>query len=361
MSKQKTKVLLVEDSLTVLTVLRNFLEKDDSIEIVGEATNGRKALSLLENIKPDIIITDIEMPVMDGLTFIEEVMSENPLPIIVFTSAPDNYTDLNFKALELGALEFIEKPALFKAKTDNDFQKNFIKKIKFFSTINVVKRHNKASRKKRKSLNSLTSDFKPDNAPTLKKIRKNKIKVIGMVSSTGGPKTLKRLLTQLPGNFPACIIIVQHIAKGFLTEFVAWLKKNVNLNVELAKKGMKVKENTILIAPDGYHTVVREGGIIAFDDSEPIYGIKPAGDLLLRSIGEVYGNRSCGVILTGMGEDGSKGIEVIKRNGGLTIAQDESTSIIFGMPKAAITRNVIDYVLALDEIPPFFIKLFEIK
>ncbi|MDD3626482.1 MAG: chemotaxis-specific protein-glutamate methyltransferase CheB [bacterium] len=338
--KEKIRVLIVDDSPTIRMVLEQFLLSDNEIEVVGKAENGKEGVELVTLLKPDIVTMDFEMPVMTGLEATEQIMGYHPTPIVIFTSSLDRKgNDLIFNALDKGALAVVGKPKdIFQMDPD------FIKKIKLLSKVPVITH-----------LYAVEKDLLKSQVKLSKKI--NHGKIIGIACSTGGPDALKRILSKLPQGFPVPIAIVQHLAEDFDSEFINWLRIYSNIPLHLIEDGLQVKPGIGYIAPTTIHSMIDEDGIFRFQDSPPLYGCKPSGDVLLSSIAENYRENALGVILTGMGMDGAKGMLKIKENGGKTIAQDEESSIIFGMPKVAIELGAIQSISPLDLIPNQIIKM----
>lgn len=329
------RALIVDDSKTAREVIRDLLNSDPGIKVVGEARDGQEALEKVSELRPDIITMDVIMPVKDGLEAIEEIMAYQPTPILVFSSTVnDRKVNTAFKAIQLGALDVMAKPGGFTAEELTRVKKELIDKVKLLARIKVIS-HPRGRKKSRQKLPKITP------APS------GKIVAIG--ASTGGPQAIMTILKELPADFPGGMFIVQHITSGFSKGFARWLSQESRLNVKEAEQGEQVDPGTVLVAPSNLHLeIINER--VQLTDSPPVNSCRPSADKLFTSVARCYGNKAIGVILTGMGKDGTKGIKEIKENGGMTIAQDEQSSIIFGMPKSAISLNVIDWVLPLSEI-----------
>ncbi len=347
---EKKKVLIVDDSLTTRKILRETLEKDPQIEVIGEARNGKEAVEKAFNLKPDVILMDIQMPVMNGLEATEKIISSYSVPIIIISSVLNkNQMYSSFNALAAGALDIMLKP---NSKTEwQRFSKILVGKIKLFSEI------------KRTTLRKPFSYQDLYHAP-YKDIVKfgNHFEVVAMGASTGGPGVIKEILALLPSTFSLPILIVQHMTAGFIESMVEWLRTEVKLPVKLAEDGEPVTPSVVYIAPSGKHLKVnRRKRMVLDSSSKPVNGHRPAVDVLFKSVAEVYANHSIGILLTGMGEDGALGLKQIKQKGGYTIVQDEKSCAVFGMPKAAIEINAHIKMLSPREIGEELINLTGVK
>ncbi|MCP4104483.1 MAG: chemotaxis-specific protein-glutamate methyltransferase CheB [Desulfobacteraceae bacterium] len=323
------RVLVVDDSDSARAFIVDILSADSEIQVVGEAENGLEAIKKIPELKPDIVTMDIWMPVMDGLEAIGKIMSSHPVPILVVTSKTD--TDTAYKAISKGALEVIPKPDINSGDSEE-----LISKIKLLSKVKVISHIQK--RYFEKSINS------PD-------------KIVAIASSTGGPKALSCLLSALPENFPWPIVIAQHIAGDFVAGMAEWLDKVVSLKVKPGEEGENIIGGTVYVSKSEKHMEIDKLNRIRFKDRNPKDIYFPSCNILLSSVANVYKNRSIGIILTGMGDDGVVGLKDIKTAGGITIAQDEKSSVIFGMAKVAIESECIDKVLPLDKIAGEIISL----
>lgn len=313
---QQIRVLVVDDSVFARELIIAILSTDKEIEVVGKAVNGKEALEKVHELKPDLVTMDIEMPVMDGLEAIEQIMAFNAVPILVVTSRGDAKTA--FAAISNGALDLVEKPDV-----NLENAREFINKVKLVSKIKVIT-HIKGR------LNSIKSTQKPEL-----KI-KNSDKVVAIASSTGGPEALSILLSALPEKFPCPIVIAQHISDGFVSGMVEWFQRISKLNVKVAAEGEIIAGSKVYFPPSEKHTEIDNKGKVAFIERQPKDTYHPSCDILLSSIARVYGANGIGIILTGMGHDGVLGMKKIKEVGGTSIAQDEKTSVVFGMSKLAI-------------------------
>ncbi|MFH0925412.1 MAG: chemotaxis-specific protein-glutamate methyltransferase CheB, partial [bacterium] len=337
-TNKKINVLIVDDSSFVQQMLKIALETDPEIGVVGLANNGKEAIELVERLKPNIVTMDVQMPEMDGLEATKQIMIHNPCPILVITSLnPQELLINSFDLIGAGAMDIIEKP--YK-------DKDVIHKIKLLSEVKVVSRrllHNRRNKhltegkSNNKEIKILTKCI--DTARMIKYP-----KIIGIAASTGGPHALLDLLSGLPVNFPVPILIVQHMTDGFMGGFVNWLGGYCQLKIQEAKWGEIVNPGCVYLAPSRSHMLLGSNHSIILDRSEPLNSHRPSADLLLESIAQHAGKNSIGIILTGMGEDGIKGMAAIRKQGGYTIAQDEASCVIFGMPRAAIAKGIVDYI-----------------
>jgi two-component system chemotaxis response regulator CheB len=329
------RVLVVDDSPTVCDVVCGMLNSDRDITVVGVANDGGEALKKVRMLRPDIVTMDIEMPGMDGFEAIEQIMAFHPVPIVVLTSSMwGRGQAYAYKALELGAVAVFPKP-----RDMIDLDRRFVAEVKMLSHVSVIT-HIRGKRKPRIS-RDLTGSSMPEYGR----------RAVGIVCSTGGPNALRRILSALPADLPAGVVVVQHISEGFDSELTSWLGEKSPLKIRRAEEGDRILPGYVYICPAGRHTVIQDGGRLVLNDTPPIDCFRPSGDLMLSSMSRIYRSGALGVILTGMGRDGAQGIKAIKEAGGRTIAQDEGTSLIFGMPRAAIELGVVDKVAPLEAIP----------
>ena len=340
------KVLIVDDSRVVREVLKDAL-KGSEIEVIGEAADGKQAIDLTRDLKPDLITMDVVMPVMDGLTAVEQIMAYYPTPILVFASSL-NRKDVNiaFEAIQLGALDVMEKPENLSMDGMKSLQDTIIHKIRLLSNIKVI-RHIKGRRKDR----IITVP------PTIEKphIAERKIKVVAIGASTGGPKAVMSVFKRLPADLPTGVLLVQHIGANFTQGFVEWLDRESQIKVKVAEEGEKIKPGTVFVGP-GEHHLEAEGDHLKLTDGPMVNNCRPSVDVLFSSVAKHFGEHSLAVLLTGMGRDGADGMAAIKKQKGITIAQDESSSVIFGMPRAAIELGAANKVVPLNDIPNEIIK-----
>jgi two-component system chemotaxis response regulator CheB len=344
------RVLIVDDMATIRMSLRFILESDPELTVIGAVGSGEEALTFCRKSRPDIITMDINMPGMGGYEAIRQIMHEAPCPIVVITGIESqSLMDVSFKALALGALTVL--PKLRGASPDDAEAKSLIQQIKAMAGVRVVRR----------SLRMQSTPPMPDKgreqpvAPakdivSFKFERTAQLVVIGI--STGGPPALQTILNGLPSSFPLPIVIVQHISQGFMFGLASWLSTTTPFRCKVGELGETAKSGTVYLAPDNTHLTVKGSGHLWLDASEPVDGHRPSATVLFESVARNFGAKAIGMLLTGMGKDGARGLKVMRDAGAYTIAQDEATSLIFSMPKAAIELNAVQEVLALDQIAP---------
>ncbi|MBM4066698.1 MAG: chemotaxis-specific protein-glutamate methyltransferase CheB [Planctomycetes bacterium] len=335
----KVKVLIVDDSGFTQEVLKTILEKDSAIQIIGMAEDGRKAIELTQKLKPDVIVMDINMPAMNGFEATEHIMAYCPTPILILSSVIDKEgVFTTFNALAAGAVDVMEKPSMLPSNSWSSIGDVLIKKIKSISKAKVVTH-----------VKGRVKEFSPHVKP-VSLIKSNTPEIVGIGASTGGPSVVMQILKSIPSDYKPGILVVQHMASGFIKGFSDWLGAACKVKVSLAKDGEKIEGGQALVAPDGCHTIVRSKKTIGLVSGEKVHGVKPSVDVLFNSIAEVYGNSAVGVLLTGMGADGAEGLKHMKERGGATIAQSEDSCAVFGMPKVAIEKGAASKVLSVEEI-----------
>jgi two-component system chemotaxis response regulator CheB len=329
------RVLVADDSELFREVLSRVIAAEPGFEVVAAAADGNEAARLVRDLKPDVITMDLNMPDADGFSGIARIMAETPTPILVLTVNREEA--VGFRALSLGALDILEKPS----PTSNldDYGALLRSRLRLLAGVKVI-RHLRGLRTRR------ATEARPVARPEL----------VAIGASLGGPRALAALLRALPAAFPAPIAVVQHIADGFTEGLANWLGQESRLEVREARDRDVLRPGLVLLAPTGRHLVVSQG-VARLSDAPPVDSFRPSVTPLFRSAAEAYGSRACGVVLTGMGRDGAEGLKVLKRAGGHTIAQDEATSAVYGMPRAAIETGAVDQVLPLDEIPRALVEL----
>lgn len=346
---EKIKLLIVDDSEVVRSILKEIFSQDKDLVVVGEATNGKEAIEMTKELKPNLITMDIQMPEMDGFEATEEIMAFHPTPILIFSSAIDKsekYTGI--KAISLGALDVLSKPEISET---NFFELSgkIINKVKTLSRINVV-HHIRGKIKKRKK----STEAKFSEIIGQYKITNLHGYIIVAGISTGGPAALNKFLSGFPKNFPASILIVQHISEGFIDVLVDYLSKNTELRIKVGEDNELIENGTVYFAPDGGHLLIEKNMKLRIDrESPPWNEHKPSINHLFKSAAKNLRNKVIGVIMTGMGFDGSEGIVEIHNNNGITIAQSVDSALISSMPESAISTGKIDYIIDLEEISSF--------
>jgi len=331
------RVLLVEDSALELAVIQRIL-KNGGVDVVGTASNGVEALALIPQLDPDVICTDFHMPLMDGLELTKQVMIQFPRPVLVLSISTQPHQMRNImKIFQAGALDVMAKPLVQSGGISQIDPQLLVDKIKILAGVNVVA-HNY------KSLVNLQ--------PKCQEKKDTAIfpKMIAIGSSTGGPQALLQIFKNLPENFSIPIVCVQHISRGFLCGMVEWLDDSSHLQIVVAEAGMMPHAGYVYFAPEGRHLVFDQDGRFKFIEAQAHDFHLPSADQLFMSMAQVFGSHCVGVVLSGMGNDGAHGIVSIFEKNGLTIAQDQGSSVIFGMPKAAIETGSIKKVLSLQAI-----------
>ncbi len=330
--KEPIRVLVVDDSVLARELIISILSVDRQIRVIGEATNGEEAVEKTRQLKPDIVTMDIEMPVMTGIEAIEHIMAEHAVPIIVVSAQSD--ADTAYTAVSRGALDLVPKPDVELSSAPE-----FVRKVKLLSQIKVITHI--------KPKIAVQKPSEPDWPPVL---MKNGDRIVAVASSTGGPHALSMILSGLPESFPCPVVIAQHIPDGFVRGLADWLKTSSRLPLAVAENGMPLAAGAAYLSPPESHMKVNGDGRISFVERSSTDIYHPSCNVLLSSVARVYGNRSIGVILTGMGNDGAAGMKAIQKAGGITIAQNEATSTIFGMNRVAIEGGSISRIVALEEI-----------
>lgn len=344
------KVLIVDDSAFMRSALANMLSSDPEIQIVGSARDGLEAIEKVVQLKPDIVTMDVEMPRMDGIAALKHIMEHTPVPVIMVSSLTAEGAQITIEALELGAVDFIPKNL-------SDLSLNILRlKEVLVDKIKQLARRGIARRAVRPSSRPIGA-VRPAPATMSAGIRTTGDRRVGLVAigtSTGGPKALQEILPALPKEFPVPIVVAQHMPPNFTGPFAERLNQLCKLEVREAKEGDVLKPGLILLAPGGGHMrVSRKRGIettVTISEDRENFIYRPSVDALMASVAEVFPGRALGVILTGMGNDGMKGMIELKKTGGRIFAQNEESCIVYGMPKAVVDAGIADKVLALEEI-----------
>lgn len=329
------RVLIVDDSATARAVLREILESDPGIEVIATASDAYVARDKIVELKPDVVCLDVEMPRMDGITFLKRLMHYMPLPVVMVSSLTQNGAKTTLEALEAGAVDFVGKPHSHIYDGVETMRDELLSKIKMASRVRV----------KQRSLESLREANTTSLAETT-----NKILAIG--ASTGGTEALKDLLMGLPRNAPG-MVIVQHMPSNFTGPFAERLNSLCSMEVREAKSGDSITPGVALIAPGDYHMVVRRSGAryyVEIGSGEKVSGHRPSVDVLFNSVAKIAGANAIGTILTGMGGDGARGLLAMRNAGARTIGQDESSCIVYGMPKVAYEIGAVEKQLPLSKI-----------
>lgn len=357
--QKKFRVLVVDDSAFMRKVLESIFNSDDQLQVIGHAKDGREAITLSESLKPDVITMDINMPHVDGLQATAHIMTNNPRPIVVVSSETREGAFSALKALELGAIEFVTKPT---GGIDLDMQSikdDLIRKVRMAAKVRVVRTASRQVAALESPLApAATARRSPEPsiaypAPVSSIPSDLRFPVVVLGASTGGPATIMRMAPGFTRDFPAAVILVQHMPAAFTTQYAVQLAEFTNIRVKEAENGEAIQPGTLLICPGGQHLRVSQTGRIHLDAAAGrIEGYLPNIDVTLESVASFAGPMSIGVILTGMGSDGARGSRLIKSAGGIVLAQDEATSVIFGMPAEAIKTGAVEQVLGIDDLYP---------
>ena len=351
-ANKKFRVLIVDDSSFMRKVLETIFNADDQLQVAGHAKDGREAVALAESLKPDVITMDINMPHMDGLQATAQIMTTNPKPIVIVSSESKEGAASTLKALELGAIEFVAKPS---SGIDLDMQSvkdDLLRKVRMAAKVRVVRTASRLALSVQ-GANGGAAPAKPApavrSAPVVPADQRFPVVVLG--ASTGGPATVMRLAPGFTRDFPAAVLLVQHMPASFTTQYAAQLAEFTSIRVKEAENNEAVQAGTLYICPGAQHLRVTPSGRIQLDNtSGRINGYLPNIDVTMETVAAYAGAMSIGVVLTGMGNDGAIGAKAIKSAGGLILAQDEATSVIFGMPAEAIKVAGVEQVLAIDDI-----------
>src|SRR5713226_6467799 len=354
-ASKKFRVLIGEDSTFMRKVLEQIFNSDDQLQVVGHAKDGREAVAMAESLKPDVITMDINMPHMDGLQATAQIMTTNPKPIVIVSSESKEGAASTLKALELGAIEFVAKPS---SGIDLDMQSvkdDLLRKVRMAAKVRVVRTASRVALTVQGS-NGSAAPAKPTplpvrTTPVIPADQRFPVVVLG--ASTGGPATVMRLAPGFTRDFPAAVFLVQHMPAAFTTQYAAQLAEFTSIRVKEAEANEAVQPGTLYICPGGQHLRVTPTGRIQLDGtSGRINGYLPNMDVTMESVATYAGALSIAAVLTGMGSDGTNGAKAIKAAGGLVLAQDEATCVIFGMPAEAIKAGAVDQVLGIDDIYP---------
>jgi two-component system chemotaxis response regulator CheB len=373
MAGGRHRVMIVDDSAFMCRVLQSIIGADPQLEVVGVARDGREAVTMAQSLQPDVITMDINMPHMDGLQATDVIMSTAPRPIVIVSSESREGAEPTLKALELGAIDFVTKPTAGVDLDMTSVRDELCRKLKVAAKVRVVR--NAARRavvmgtgEERPSAAAATASAGGLAAPAAKPVvpaapqaspvfseapatgRTTQFPVVVLAASTGGPQTLMQLVPRFPGNFPGAVLLIQHMPGAFTSKFSQQLAEVSALKIKEAEQGELMRPGSLYVCPGSHHMRISPAGRITLDDGPRISGYRPCADLAMETAASFAGVMTVGVVLTGMGGDGSRGVQVVKKAGGLVIAQDEATSVIFGMPSEAIRTGAVDQVLPLDAI-----------
>jgi two-component system chemotaxis response regulator CheB len=390
MSSSPLRILIAEDSALFVEVLCDLLADEEDIEIIDIADNGEDAVRRCLETSPDLVVMDIQMPRLDGLSATELIMARAPTPILVMTSDPwRNGVDLSFRALSAGALDLIPKPEHL--PLDEEERRDLVRKIRLLADIPVIRHVRGRRRHPTPTANSTSGGSKRSEERRSRERRRRRAHdeehkneehkkshharkreegastrrpvprgpYVAIAASTGGPKALARLLRDLPADLGAAVLIVQHISRGFSTHLARWLDTNCPLRVSEAVSGVRPRSGHVYLAPSDHHLELTSAGRLRVHEEGPIRGHRPSGDLLFESIAAHAPERTIGIVLSGMGQDGARGLEALFEAGADTIVQDRDSAVIYGMPQSALDRGAVRSVVALERMADAIISRIE--
>ena len=357
-----TRVLVVDDSPFVCRLLTSHLQSSSEFEVVGTALNGLRAIELVAELRPDVVTLDLEMPKIDGLAALQQIMMSHPTPVVMISGVSREAALITLQALEVGAVDFILKYTPGVDTEPEALRLEILSKVRAAAKIKVVRSLRPFQIGEKRSLSSglgllssEPSEPHPEPEKTLSYLPGGVI-VIG--ASTGGPVAVRELLSRLPDSFKAAIIVVQHIPASFTPVLAAQLDRTVPLKVKEARPGDKLIPGQVFIAPGDYHLLIGSDSRMILNQGPKIKGHRPSIDVTMQAVAQMYGARTRGVVLTGMGDDGSLGLVAIHAKGGKTYVQDEASCVINGMPQRAIEKGVVDYVASPAQIAEMLVNQY---
>ncbi len=337
---KKIDVLVVDDSAYMRKVISNLLQSDEDIFVVDTARDGLDAIEKVKQWRPAVVTLDVEMPRLDGLGALERIMRECPTPVVMLSSLTLEGNETTIKALTMGAVDFVPKPSGAISLDIHQVREELITKIKVAARASISNLHGPLTLKMTKPFSAPVSSL-PGHAP-------KKLVIIGC--STGGPNALQQVIPRLPGDLPAAVLVVQHMPPGFTNSLAKRLNETSQLEVCEAKEGDVLQTGKVYVAPGAYHMGLLSKTVIGLNQDPPVHSVRPAADVTFESAVKYYGSQIVGVILTGMGYDGSKGMASVKKMGGKTVAQDEATCVVYGMPRVVVEMGKADKVLPIQQI-----------
>jgi two-component system chemotaxis response regulator CheB len=352
-AEKKTRVLIVDDSAFMRKVLEEIIRTDPKLEVVGQAKDGREAVTMAASLQPDVMTMDINMPRMDGIEATQHIMTQNPRPIVIVSSESRQGAASTLRALELGAIDFVTKPSSGIDLDMKNVRDELLRKLKMAAKVRVVRtaaRHDSAG----------TVETRPQ-ALSVKDAGNSDVRfpLVVIAASTGGPATLMRLMPRFPKDFPGAVVLVQHMPVTFTSQLSVQLAEVAAIRVKEAESNEALCPGTFYVCPGSHHLRISLQGRLKLDDGPRISGYRPCADVTFESAAAYAGANVVGVVLTGMGGDGAQGVQAVKAARGLVLAQDEASSVIFGMPAEAIRTGVVDQVLGIDDMYPAIEKYVE--
>jgi two-component system chemotaxis response regulator CheB len=352
-AEKRTRVLIVDDSAYMRKVLEELIRTDPKLEVVGQAKDGREAITMAQSLQPDVMTMDINMPRMDGLEATQHIMTQNPRPILIVSSESRQGAASALRALELGAIDFVTKPSSAIDLDMKNVRDELLCKLKMAAKVRVVRTA---------ALHDLSTAVESRSpAPSTKEIGISEARpsLVVIAASTGGPATLMRLIPRFPKDFPAAVVLIQHMPATFTSQLSLQLTEVAAIRVKEAEANEALQPGTFYICPGSHHLRISLTGRVKLDDGPRISGYRPCADVAFESAAAYGGANVVGVVLTGMGNDGARGVQVLKAARGSVLAQDEATSVIFGMPAEAIRTGAVDQVVGIDEMYPAIEKYVE--
>ncbi len=365
-NSKKIKVLIVDDSPTIREYLKYIISTDNNITVVGTARDGKEAVDLVQQTHPDVVTMDIHMPRMDGYEATRKIMEIHPVPIVIISSKIPEDVENTFRAIKAGAVAVLEKPG-GPGHPESEFMvAKIIQTIKLMSEIRVVRRLINSRKSRISSVQQVGSSLRLEPTQRLEPTSHEEktplfqnsaylIQTVAIGASTGGPPVIRTILSNLTKGFPFTILFVQHIASGFLRGMVEWLKKEIGegLPIHIASHGDRALPGHVYFAPDDFHMGIMSSGEIVLSKSSHENGLRPSVSYLFRSAANAYGNKSAGILLTGMGRDGAAELKTMKEKGAVTIAQNRESSVIYGMPGEAVKIDAATHILSPERIAEF--------
>ena len=343
-AEKKIRVLIVDDSAFMRKVLEEIIRTDPKMEVVGQAKDGREALTMAASLQPDVMTMDINMPRMDGLEATLHIMTQNPRPIVIVSSESRQGAASTLRALELGAIDFVTKPSSGIDLDMKNVREELLRKLRMAAKVRVVR-------------TAVRPDAAgvPEAGPQVQSSKESgsveaRFPVVVIAASTGGPATLMRLMPRFPKDFPAAVVLVQHMPATFTSQLSVQLAEVATIRVKDAEANEQLSPGTFYVCPGSHHLRISLTGRLKLDDGPRISGYRPCADVTFESAAAYAGANVVGVVLTGMGNDGAQGVQAVKAGRGWVLAQDEASSVIFGMPAEAIRTGAVDQVVGIDEM-----------
>ncbi len=341
------RVLVVDDSALMRKMVGDIVQEAEGLELAGQARNGLEALEMAERLRPDVITLDLEMPKMDGLQALARLMAERPIPTVILSAHAKEGAEPTLLALELGAVDFVTKPSGSISLDIDRVREQLVERIRMAAEVDLSKL---VGRK----------PIRPAKAARPAAVRGSAtgaMSVVAIGSSTGGTRALAEIMPRLPSELEAAYLLVQHMPLGFTKSLAERLNARSKVSVKEAEEGDKIQSGQALLAPAGWHLrMASDGRRVELSKDPPRHGVRPSVDVMMESLAQNCQSPMVAVILTGMGHDGAKGLSSIKRRGGRTLAEDRSTCVVWGMPRAAVETGAVDEVLPLDEIPEAIVR-----